>query len=892
MSASSAFRIGIEPLPDADEDTQIGNSPFVYGYAGLEPCFVRCVIGSRCFAVLIPPNRGVVHIACATRVPLAVGKLIISFKGVQTLAYTKESGETVKCEKILVHLKETLLENETLHCPCELSLPFQLSLPDAPASQTDLMKSAVRLANLPVQSMHVKGVFSYGSGFESETNYFLLAELVPPSLSPNSLLAVLTAPPVHQARTQVYPFIAHDPRQLPLLLQPDSKRWRSAPGDSPLEYEVELSATTFGPGDALRVQYRLAVARDAAARGVRVNKVTVILREHRTISTTTGNRIPPSYQCSRSSCEVRRWDFYEFGYIQKLQRWRGRIDSEEELNPEDFQFQVDGEENDAEDEPSERLDSHADDDVRSSIGARLFVAKIKTKSAARTSHENVTKSKNAKNTFKVGKVEMAELRPRRKLAAGMSSYTPSHLLPTTAYSYDHVPSSRWNTSVLGEPEFADGWSSGPGGDGLYVENEIEIEIPSTFLCTPDTFKPPPDSSLTFPNFHNHVYQTLPYVEVKHTVQVRVDLEGVEKPIVMECWAVVASVGKKQCGALLEHRIDLMPILDYERVVGKEVWVPAYEKFDSFLGSPGGSENTDDEVEDEVAQFFGELARYIPEGYQMVKFGEKAAGAESSKTVSPSRDNLGEKSTTSLNECNYFQERPSISSLLTISKPSSGGRTGKPQQIAIDVDSPLLKDGLDVELCKTPSKESPPISQPAERKFRRMSINTRVQQFKAVPRLMSAHSLLESDASRVATVGSPTSEQLVAGFRSNRRKDSALSATMTRLGGSSGSIGRTNAIWTAEELTESDSDSGEDGFVRHPLLDDFDIEARRRAKIARRLARKADDSGGSFLGVDDNIEGHKGLGLHLDEMSNADGVTYGDYNAVLPGLGPENSVNAS
>ncbi|KAJ3377420.1 hypothetical protein HDU84_008664 [Entophlyctis sp. JEL0112] len=826
MSASSAFRIGIEPLPDADEDTQIGNSPFVYGYAGLEPCFVR----------------GVVHIACATRVPLAVGKLIISFKGVQTLAYTKESGETVKCEKILVHLKETLLENETLHCPCELSLPFQLSLPDAPASQTDLMKSAVRLANLPVQSMHVKGVFSYGSGFESETNYFLLAELVPPSLSPNSLLAVLTAPPVHQARTQVYPFIAHDPRQLPLLLQPDSKRWRSAPGDSPLEYEVELSATTFGPGDALRVQYRLAVARDAAARGVRVNKVTVILREHRTISTTTGN--------------------------------------------------LDGEENDAEDEPSERLDSHADDDVRSSIGARLFVAKIKTKSAARSSHENVTKSKNAKNTFKVGKVEMAELRPRRKLAAGMSSYTPSHLLPTTAYSYDHVPSSRWNTSVLGEPEFADGWSSGPGGDGLYVENEIEIEIPSTFLCTPDTFKPPPDSSLTFPNFHNHVYQTLPYVEVKHTVQVRVDLEGVEKPIVMECWAVVASVGKKQCGALLEHRIDLMPILDYERVVGKEVWVPAYEKFDSFLGSPGGSESTDDEAEDEVAQFFGELARYIPEGYQMVKFGEKAAGAESSKTVSPSRDNLGEKSTTSLNECNYFQERPSISSLLTISKPSSGGRTGKPQQIAIDVDSPLLKDGLDVELCKTPSKESPPISQPAERKFRRMSINTRVQQFKAVPRLMSAHSLLESDASRVATVGSPTSEQLVAGFRSNRRKDSALSATMTRLGGSSGSIGRTNAIWTAEELTESDSDSGEDGFVRHPLLDDFDIEARRRAKIARRLARKADDSGGSFLGVDDNIEGHKGLGLHLDEMSNADGVTYGDYNAVLPGLGPENSVNAS
>jgi hypothetical protein len=33
--------LSILPLPDAEEDTQEGNSPFVFGYYGLEPTFIK-----------------------------------------------------------------------------------------------------------------------------------------------------------------------------------------------------------------------------------------------------------------------------------------------------------------------------------------------------------------------------------------------------------------------------------------------------------------------------------------------------------------------------------------------------------------------------------------------------------------------------------------------------------------------------------------------------------------------------------------------------------------------------------------------------------------------------------------------------------------------------------
>ncbi|KAJ1553219.1 hypothetical protein HK405_008589, partial [Cladochytrium tenue] len=565
--------------------------------------------------------------------------LTIQLKGATACSFFNSmEGDICYREKIHTLLNETLLRSdETIHPNSQLDIPFQLSLPEPSRSHPELLRYAVRIANLLPPSTqffgHVGGLAT-NPPFQSRTSYILTAELHQPS-------TFFTTDPVISANALVEPFIVHDPRMLPLIMQPDSKRWRSAPGDSPLEFEVELSATTLGPGDSFYFLYRLAVARDAAAKGVRISKVSLILREHRTVGTSGwGTR------ALRGSTEVHRWEF---------------------------------------------------DEAPSLVGVH---GPAETTAGGRGG---------STTPAPVDTVELSDLRPRRKLAGGMTSYI-SRRSSASAMTYDHggtsdddddddasfgyrsdsggsnaswgaretppaESSSRSQTAGRRARRFADGWSAGPGGDGLYAENEARVTVPqryrpypfptpsfhddpaapsplptrnvtsSTHLSSPFTvFTPtsarPSDSNLLYTP-HQPPGTPVAQVDVKHSLQVRIEMTRVAAPrvrarrrrhgksgrlwggggdedgseadgsdsdsdngsdgdlatrrppdpIIMECWCVLASVGRTGVEGLLDQRPELVPPLDYDKIFGASVvWLPPYEERDSTWPDDGSGQS--------------------------------------------------------------------------------------------------------------------------------------------------------------------------------------------------------------------------------------------------------------------------------------------------------------
>ncbi|ORY53112.1 hypothetical protein BCR33DRAFT_845342 [Rhizoclosmatium globosum] len=774
-----ATTLTLQPLPEADEDTQEGNSPFVYGYCGLEGTLVR----------------GLVAIDHRGRAPLSIAALRIEFKGVQTLSFARENGDVEKLSKILVLLSETILTNETIPPGAPLSIPFSLALPEPSDRHAPLMKASIRLANLLQPSTSFKGLSSYHSTYEGATTYTLTAtlqELPQPSLPP---LCIST----HKDNYNTNP---------------------SIPCDSPLEYEIELCATTIGPQDDLTFRYRLAVARDAAARGVRVKKVSLVLREHKTMGSTISTLIPSTYKCIKSSSEVTRWEFEEADFRKTLLRDRevfGNADDRIQ-DFEGVEIEGDGElSNDEGDE--DNLDDGRGRRISNQPKGRTIKVNPRLTSKPVTPANRNQKQKG----FNAGFVEMSELRPRRKMVDGLSSYTPSHTLSTNASTYDHT---------FRPQTFSDGWSG-----GLVVMAYTQ---------------------LVYPNPHQHMYQTVPYLEVKHTLQVRVEMYGVEKPIVHECWAVVASIGKRGVFGVLDNRVELMPTMDYDKVVGNDVWVPRYEREDPFLGDLVPAVEYSEEHEDDLDAFFGELKHLIrnhpppppatlPEGHPLLrKEKEEGSGllsvqnsaAGRSRSVTPNP--LGTPSTT-------FHI---INSLLY-------GYETRLRDHEDDSEN-------DLDYYKAPSYYKSPIPSPKKlptlpstspdssgpSKHRKMSINT-LMGGSVPPPLPSAHTILAHDAAAVS-INSPTHARVLLDIK-NLGIQRQLHYPQTCLDVSPSSSGGSNG--DDEDVLDSGEDDEDDEseevmVIKHPLLADEEVEARRRKAIARKIVRGSRSGGSGSTGMVD------------------------------------------
>ncbi|KAI8834152.1 hypothetical protein BC829DRAFT_72788 [Chytridium lagenaria] len=461
--------ITIHPLPDTDS--------FVYGTYGLEPCTVR----------------GIVRIIHDSRYPIKINFLRVKLKGETKCMYvaSADAMEVSHRTKSLINEVAPLLSSpETLPPESRLDIPFQINIPD-PDHQSDILRAAVRIANLVPPSFAFSSKHS-SQPFEASTVYQIVAEL-------EESATLLSFARIREGVAIVEPFVVHDPRLIPVIIQPDSKRWRSAPGDSPIEYEVEISATTLGPGDVFRLAYRFSVAREDAVKGVRIKRVSLLIREHRSLGTYSTRGVV------KNSIEIVRWDFDE-GAPPRPETSAGSGERE---------------------------------------------------------------------------IELGELKPRRKTASGFAGYTPipaaglasSSSAPLTG-TFAPIPG---NSGRRVPYRFADSWSSGPGGDGMYVERDVELKVPSrgNFIAS----SRPGDPSLIIP-----MRQQGPpaHVEIKHTLQVRIELSVIHKTVVMECGCVMASVGREECEKLLDESPEVMPTLDYDKIFGNDVWVPPYEVDDPIL----------------------------------------------------------------------------------------------------------------------------------------------------------------------------------------------------------------------------------------------------------------------------------------------------------------------
>ncbi|KAJ3107309.1 Ca(2+)-dependent cysteine protease [Phlyctochytrium planicorne] len=496
----------------------------------------RKLVADKYKQSVILSTGGIVRVVHDSRYPLKINYLKVRLKGETkcTFITSHDSTELVHRQKLLVsELAPLLTIPETLSPESRLDIPFQINLPD-PDHPSEIVRVAIRVANLLPPSFGLIGKSS-GNPFDARTVYTIVAEM-------EETATLFSFAKVREGEAKIEPFLAYDPRLLPALIQPDSKRWRSAPGESPIEYEVELSATTLGPGDVFRLAYRLAVAREDALKGVRIKRVSLLIREHRSLGT-VGSR--PSL---RSSVEIVRWDFDEGPPPEiegKKKEGEGSIEMGE-LKP---RRKTAG--------GFSRYVPDAHPGVGGSSGAGSLAAEAT--SGSRTPAGSPRASSGALRGAS------------RSSPAASSSRSPYRV------GSQHSPS-RSPTRRRMAYRFADSWSSGPGGDGLYVERDIELTVPDRGNYAPTTPRPS-DPSLLQPLKQNG---PVALVEIKHTLQVRVELTTIHKTVVMECGCVLASVGRAECERVLDESPEVMPTLDYDKIFGNDVWVPPYEILDPVM----------------------------------------------------------------------------------------------------------------------------------------------------------------------------------------------------------------------------------------------------------------------------------------------------------------------
>ncbi|KAI8914795.1 hypothetical protein DFJ77DRAFT_34609 [Powellomyces hirtus] len=454
--------VSLHPLPGATAASQ----SLLQGYYGLEECSVRGV-------VRISHQPG---FRSGSR-PLRIKSLAVTLSGkaICMFADMREAIDLTKREHILLHQTVSLLaEPESVPLGTVIEIPFDIPLPPDPDPNTlpPPPPGTNASPHLLPPSMCFFG--SNINSYQGRVVYEVVATLT--EVASTALGFIPLSPTVHSATTSLNPFCVYDPRLLPTLLHPDIRRWRSAPGAIPVEYDIEVGAMAMGPGDTLRFAYRIVVASDSARKGVRVKKISLALREHHVVGEQTchGRAENSEDPIERSGAKVK-------GMVELL-RWEQAEESPETSN----------------------------------------------------------------STFELSTMRSPDRRVHMGLSAGGKSPLP-------------------------RPGFIC-----RGGDGLYAESETSLKIPDVGSFAPTTAKitqpppVPPDG------------ESLPaHVEVRHSLQVTIEFIGADK-LVMESGCVLSSVGREDCGKLLDHDPEIAPALDYDKIVGgADVWVPEYTEEDEL-----------------------------------------------------------------------------------------------------------------------------------------------------------------------------------------------------------------------------------------------------------------------------------------------------------------------
>jgi hypothetical protein len=114
-------------------------------------------------------------------------------------------------------------------------------------------------------------------------------------------------------------------------------------------------------------------------------------------------------------------------------------------------------------------------------------------------------------------------------------------------------------------------------DGIYCQGETSVRIPPLSAFCPTT----PKIVIPVDDFICKNNQRPLLVQFRHSFTIQIDIIGAE-PVVLTSGCYLISTGLKVCDRLLQDDIEIMPCMDYEKIIGLEVWVPEYHESDEYL----------------------------------------------------------------------------------------------------------------------------------------------------------------------------------------------------------------------------------------------------------------------------------------------------------------------
>ncbi|KAJ3122825.1 hypothetical protein HK098_002439 [Nowakowskiella sp. JEL0407] len=276
-----ALRVAVSPLPDC--------ASFLTGYYGIEECYIRGLISVHCNSSVWPRIVLLsIHLNASTE---------CSFLN------RHDPLENLSRKRKLYDLTEIILSDIVPQNISSLQIPFELLLPETiPDPSATPAQLSARLNPPSYNFSQYQSLSSTTPIYTAKTSYSLIAnlEIDPPPL----IFGLFKQPSSISAETVIKPWLVFDPKLIPRLLFPDSKKWRSAPDSEPIEFDIDFSSIVMGPSDKVKFNYRLAVSQKAARHGVRLHTVKLNIREFHYVGDTRGNYI-------RGVQEIFKWSQFE-----------------------------------------------------------------------------------------------------------------------------------------------------------------------------------------------------------------------------------------------------------------------------------------------------------------------------------------------------------------------------------------------------------------------------------------------------------------------------------------------------------------------------------------------------------------------------------------------------
>jgi hypothetical protein len=175
-------------------------------------------------------------------------------------------------ESIEVYSPETIKALSTIEIPFEFCLPPCIDgIPSLHPSFKIVNPVLVSFYNAYDLLLIFRSCQLYLKASVFETNH--------PTLPKSGLYHSLFYRPKTRHVSIIVPTKIFDPRLYTRIVLAEPKNWHSAPETQPCEWDINLEQSIIGPGDDLRLTYRIAVSSIDQAFGVRVKSFRVVLKE-------------------------------------------------------------------------------------------------------------------------------------------------------------------------------------------------------------------------------------------------------------------------------------------------------------------------------------------------------------------------------------------------------------------------------------------------------------------------------------------------------------------------------------------------------------------------------------------------------------------------------------